>query len=44
MNPQTSNQSVELTATRCVLTFPMIKALSPRATLAPGGGSSLHSR
>jgi hypothetical protein len=39
-----SNQSVELTATRFAFTFSMTKTLSLRATLALGGGSSLHSR
>jgi hypothetical protein len=41
---QPSNQSVELTATRCAFTLSMIHTLSHRATLAPGGGSSLLSR
>jgi len=39
-----SNPSVELTATRCAFTFQMTKTLSLRATLASGGGSSLLSR
>ena len=41
---RTSNQSVELTATRRTLTFLMAKRLPLRATLALGGGSSLRSR
>lgn len=40
----TSNQSVELTATRCALTLSMTKPLLLRVTLASGGGSSLFSR
>jgi hypothetical protein len=40
----TSNQSVELTATRHASTFNMIKTVSVEATLALGGGSSLLSR
>jgi hypothetical protein len=44
MRREPSNQSVELTATRCAFTLQMTKTLSLRATLAPGGGSSLLSR
>jgi hypothetical protein len=45
VNPrQPSNQSVELTATRCALPLSMAKPLPLRATLALGGGSSLLSR
>jgi hypothetical protein len=39
-----SNQSVELTATRRVLTLYASKSLPLRATLALSGGSSFHSR
>jgi hypothetical protein len=39
-----SNQSVELTATRCALAPSVTKSLPLRATLTLGGGSSLHSR
>ena len=39
-----SNQSVELTATRCAATFSMTKTLLLRAPLALGGGSSPLSR
>jgi hypothetical protein len=41
---ETSNQSVELTATRRALTLSMTKPLPLRTTLALGGGSSLLSR
>ena len=41
---KTSNQSVELTATRRAFTFQMTKTASLQAPLALGGGSSLHSR
>jgi hypothetical protein len=40
----TSNQSVELTATRRSLTLFMTRISSLRFTLALGGGSSLLSR
>jgi hypothetical protein len=44
-NPrQPSNQSVELTATRCTPTLFMNKTSLLRAALALGGGSSLLSR
>jgi hypothetical protein len=36
--------ALELTATRRVFTFQMIKTVSVEATLAPGGGSSALSR
>jgi hypothetical protein len=38
------NQALELTATRRVFTFQMIKTVSVRATLALGGGCSACSR
>ena len=38
------NQALELTATRRVFTFQMIKTISVEATLALGGGSSAYSR
>jgi hypothetical protein len=41
---QRPNQALELTATRRVFTFQMIKTLSVNATLALGGGSSARSR
>ena len=44
MPHDTSNQSVELTATRFALTLSMTKPLSLPAPLALGGGSSLVSR
>jgi len=44
IQPKTSNQSVELTATRSALTLSMTTSLQLRATLALGGGSSLLSR
>ena len=44
VSPGTSNQSVELTATRTASRLSMTKTLSPRASLALGGGSSLLSR
>jgi hypothetical protein len=43
-SPHASNQSVQLTATRCAFTFQMTKTFSLRSTLALGGGSSLLSR
>jgi hypothetical protein len=42
--PSASNQSVELTATRCARAPSKTKSLPLRATLALGGGSSLLSR
>jgi hypothetical protein len=39
-NKDASNQALELTATRRVFTFQMIKRLSIEATLGLGGGSS----
>ena len=44
MDTKSSNQSVELTATRFAAAFFMTKTLLLRATLAFGGGSSLLSR
>ena len=38
------NQALELTATRRVFTFQMIKIISVEGTLALGGGSSAYSR
>jgi hypothetical protein len=40
----TSNQAVERTATRRAFTFRVIRTLSLRAILAPGGRRSLYSR
>jgi hypothetical protein len=40
----TSNQALELTATRRVFTFQMIKIVAVEAMLALGGGSSAYSR
>ena len=39
-----SNQALELTATRRVFTFQVIKTVSVEAALAFGGGSSAYSR
>ena len=44
MNDSSSNQSVELTATRPAFTFSMTKTSLLQASLAVGGGSSLLSR
>jgi hypothetical protein len=44
MHTAASNQALERTATRRVFTFQMIKSLSLRAALAPGGGRSACSR
>ena len=44
LQPVPSNQSVELTATRCALTSQMTGTFPLRASLALGGGSSLLSR
>jgi hypothetical protein len=41
---KSSNQSVELTATRCTPTLSMVTTASLGRSLAFGGGSSLHSR
>jgi hypothetical protein len=40
----TSNQALELTATRCAFTFSMIKTFSPQLTLGSGSRSSAYSR
>ncbi len=39
-----SNQTLELTATRCALTFKMTISLPLQAMLALGGGRSAYSR